>query len=472
MAASLRTRLLWSYGLLVAVLLVLFSLGALLSLLGNPLVYENAADQLRTAQRIAVSRPGLSSSLSMDRTTARVQQMEALLKVRVVLVDAGGEQLADSQAGGNPPLVTPAARVNQMSRRNEIAFLHDASNRFWLGLVQPLDDQMLLLLAVRRPRLAFLQFFTSELIRPLIFTGLIGLALSLLISLALAGWISAPLQLISAAADDAAAGRYRPISPEGPVEVHRLAESFNHMVRRVQAAQQSQRDLVANVSHELKTPLTSIRGFTQAILDDVAKTPAEVHQAAEVILNESSRMSRLVQDLLSLSRLEAGTAELRREPVNISALVRAAVEKFRPHAVMAGLDLSADAPDLPWLAGDEDRLAQVLANLLDNAIKFTPGGGRVQVSARPVESGVQIRVSDTGLGIRPADRERIFERFFQAGGSRTGSGLGLAITHQIVMAHGGAIRVEENLPQGSVFIVDLPAAKSGQTTGQGFNEFS
>ncbi len=456
MAASLRTRLLASYGLLVALLLFLFSLGALWSLLSNPLVYENAAQKLRSAQRVITTRSELISPYSAWDYDAQVQRAAKILEVRVVVLQPDGTQIADSLGAGSPPIKISAVRANLLKQRNEITFLRDASKRLWLVLVQPLDDGSLLLMAVRRPRLDIWQFFKSEFMRPVITVGLIGLGLALLLALGLSRWISQPLKRIGAAADEVAAGRYHPIEPQGPAEVRRLAESFNHMVRRVQEAQQSQRDLAANVSHELKTPLTSIRGFTQAILDGVTETPEEVHRAAEVIFSEANRMSRLVQGLLSLARLEAGTADLRRAPVDIGALLLGTAARFSPQVAQAGIQFSSDVPELPWLTGDEDRLAEVVSNLLDNAIKFTPPGGSVQLSARAVGGGVQIRVADSGPGIPLAERERVFERFYKSERSQGGSGLGLAITRQIVLAHSGSIRVEESTPQGCVFCVELP----------------
>ena len=455
MAASLRTRLLLSYGLLIAVLMCLFSLGSLAGLLRNPLVYESTAQQLRTAQRAINSHADLLAALSSAPDAARVKQAAGLLNVRVVLAGADGTVLADSQSGV-AALRTQPVRLRLLAQRNEIAFLGDDANRLWLVLVQAIGEGPYLVLAVSRPRLVIFELFNNEFLRPVILTGLTGLGLAVLIALGMAQWISAPLRRIGRAADAMAAGQYTPIPLEGPTEVRHLAASFNHMVQRMQDALQSQRDLVANVSHELKTPLTSIQGFTQAILDGVAQTPQEVRQAAEVIFNESNRMSRLVQDLVTLARLEAETEDLARAPLDITALVGGVVEKFRPQAAQAGVQLDLEAPDLPRLVGDGDRLVQVFSNLVDNAIKYTPAGGAVRVCVQAHGKGVEVRVADTGVGIRPAERERIFQRFYRADHSRPGMGLGLAITRQIVLAHGGKIHVEENLPHGSVFVVELP----------------
>ena len=456
MNTSLRTRLLISYGLLVALLLLLFSLGTFWSLLSNPLAYESAAQQLRSAQRVLTARGSLLSPSSAGDVQAQVQRTAEVLQVRVILLQPAGTQLADSQAAGSPPIIAPALRVHNLKQRNEIALLRDRSKRLWLALVQPLDDGSLVMLAVRRPRLGAWQFFRSELMRPALITGLAGLGLAALLSIFLARSISSPLKRIGAAADDVAAGNFHAIQPQGPAEVRRLAGSFNHMLRRVQDAQQSQRDLAANVSHELKTPLTSIRGFAQAIQDGLISSPEDSRKAAGIILGETCRMSRLVQDLLNLSRLQAGTAGLRCAPVDLAGLLRAAADKFAPQIAQAGIQFDSQVPDLPQVQGDEDRLAEVVSNLLDNAIKFTPPGGSVRLSAGAAGGRVIISVMDTGPGIPPGERERVFERFYRSGGAQAGSGLGLAITRQIVLAHGGNIDVQENSPQGCIFRVLLP----------------
>ena len=458
MSTSLRTRMLLSYGLLIVVLMFQFSAGLLASLSRNPLLYESSAQQLRSAQRMVNTHAELLASISATPDADLMEQAVRLLNTRVVFVREDGTIVADSQRDSADRLRTQPVRLKLLAQRNEIAFLRDDSNHLWLVLVQSIDAQSYLLLAVSRPQLLILELFTNEFLRPVVLTGLIGLVLALLIALGLAQWISSPLKRIGLAADSVAAGRYKPITPTGPEEVRLLANSFNRMTQRVQDAIQSQRDLVANVSHELKTPLTSIQGFTQSILDGVSQTPEEIYQAAETIFNESNRMNRLVQDLVILARLETEMADLHKSPVDISALVRGVTEKFRPQTIQAGVQLNLDVPDLNWLLGDEDRLVQVITNLVDNAIKYTPSGGVVGISARPRGNNIEIRIADTGQGIDPVERERIFQRFYRADGSQPGTGLGLTITRQIVQSHGGTIRVEDNSPRGSVFIVELPCS--------------
>jgi signal transduction histidine kinase len=282
-------------------------------------------------------------------------------------------------------------------------------------------------------------------------------------------WISNPLRKISAAAGSVAAGEAHPIPLEGPTEVKQLAGAFNEMAVRVQTGLQSQRDFVANVSHELKTPLTSIQGFAQAILDGTASTPEALQQAAGVISDEAGRMNRLVLDLLTLARLEGGTANLKRIPLDLAAILAGAAERLTPQAKAAQVTLQVEIQPLPELTGDEDRLAQVFTNLLDNAIKYTGVGGAVRLSAARLEDQVEVSVADNGPGLAPEDQARIFERFYQAdksradksrrGGAGRGVGLGLAIAREIVAAHGGTIQVVSAPGKGSNFVVRLPIAR-------------
>ena len=181
-----------------------------------------------------------------------------------------------------------------------------------------------------------------------------------------------------------------------------------------------------------------------------------------MILSEANRMHRMVQDLLVLARLDAGTADLRREEVPLPGLLNGVVTRFNPQAAQAKVALRGEIPEvLPLILGDGDRLAQVFGNLVDNALKFTRAGGSVTLQARQAASQVEVIVSDSGVGISPDDQGRIFERFYQTDKSRQrdsgrGVGLGLSIALQIVQAHGGSLTVDSLPGRGSNFIVRLP----------------
>jgi signal transduction histidine kinase len=214
----------------------------------------------------------------------------------------------------------------------------------------------------------------------------------------------------------------------------------------------------------LKTPLTSIQGFAQAILDDTADTPEARQQAAQIIYDEAGRMHRMALDLLDLARLEAGTADLKMSPVDVDVLLLNIVEKFRRMAQTTGVNLQVRVPEkLPVLIGDGDRLAQVFTNLVDNALKFTPANGSVTLQAVKVGTEMEISITDTGIGIPKEALPRLFDRFYQvdpsrAGGERHGAGLGLAIVQEIIQAHGGKISVRSEVGRGTTFVIHLPLA--------------
>jgi signal transduction histidine kinase len=285
----------------------------------------------------------------------------------------------------------------------------------------------------------------------------IGLLFGAVAAALVARSIAKPIQHVSEAARAISAGDYsQRVKVDSPFEVKQLADDFNHMVERVKSAQQTERDFVANVSHELKTPLTSIQGFAQAIRDGDA---SDTQHAASIIFDESTRLQRLVNTLLDSARIESGAAQMSKNSLDINDVASACVTKLQPRAQEAGLTLSAQlAGGLPKIVGDGDRLAQVLTNLIDNAIKHTERG-KVTVETKAVKNGVEIGVSDTGGGIPPDDLPHIFDRFYQADKSRSGgkgSGLGLAICKQIVDAHGGKIDAQSVMGLGTRVAVWLP----------------
>ena len=228
--------------------------------------------------------------------------------------------------------------------------------------------------------------------------------------------------------------------------------------RQVRSTQQSQRDFLANVSHDLKTPLTSIQGYSQAIIDGAVREPAA---AAEVIYSEADRLSRMVTDLTDLARLQSGRVSLHLDRVDIAALTEALAQRIEVVAKKKNVALRVNSPGSIVVAADGDRMAQVITNLLSNAVKFTPENGHVNVSLRGLDNGVEVAVHDSGIGIPQNELTRVFERFYQvdkARGPKRGTGLGLAIAKEIVTAHGGRIRAESvGEGHGSTFVVWLPA---------------
>lgn len=296
--------------------------------------------------------------------------------------------------------------------------------------------------------------------------GAIALLLSVIVAALLARSIARPIAEITQASERMALGQYdQHIAERGSDEVANLAATFNRMAREVARSHRTLKDFLVNVSHELRTPLTSVQGFSQAMVDGTIQTPEEYADAGRIIEDESSRMRRLVDDLLELSRLESGQVTMSRGPVDFGGLLTAAVRRAARWADEKGVTLATDLAALPALQGDEIRLEQVVTNLLENAVKHTPAGGRIDVRSRAAvatgSSGtprVILEVRNTGSYIPPEDLPRVWERFYQLDRSRAGagSGLGLAIVAETVQAHLGSASVESDPSTGTTFTVVLP----------------
>jgi two-component system phosphate regulon sensor histidine kinase PhoR len=223
-------------------------------------------------------------------------------------------------------------------------------------------------------------------------------------------------------------------------------------------------EFVANVSHELRTPLTAIQGYLETLLSGALEEPQNARRFLEIVLRHSERLGRLLDDLTDLSNIELGKVTLRRETVDLDEVVASVVAIIAPRAARSRVSVTAAIPArLPAVTADRDRLAQILINLVDNAVKYTPEGGTVTVTAGPAADGlVEVAVTDTGIGIPAADLPRITERFYRVDKARSrelgGTGLGLAIVKHLVLAHGGELRIESREGQGTTVRFTLPVA--------------
>ncbi|HME94231.1 MAG TPA: ATP-binding protein [Methylomirabilota bacterium] len=235
-----------------------------------------------------------------------------------------------------------------------------------------------------------------------------------------------------------------------------------HDVTALRQLERVRTEFVANVSHELRTPLTAIQGYLETLLSGALEERENARRFLEIALRHSERLGRLLNDLTDLSNIELGKVALRREPVRVDEVVASVVGIIAPRAARAKVDVTSHVPpDLPQVPADRDRLAQILINLVDNAVKYTPEGGSVTVTARRVaESTIETAVTDTGIGIPPADLPRITERFYRVDRARSrelgGTGLGLAIVKHLVMAHGGQLGIESEQERGTSVRFTLP----------------
>lgn len=456
MFSSLRSRLWLSYAFIIVTALGVVAMILFVYLIRNPILYRQTLERLRAVQAVVMERENVTQSQPISVVAEKASRT---FNVRVLLFSQDKQLILDTYAESEVPLPFPKQRI---LNRSTTPLARDENGANWLYSLEKLPDGNILMVASPRPRISILNIFNDEFLPIILQGGLIALLLSLVVAFFFARWIADPLQKVVLAARSLPSDEIKPVETSGPHEVQELTRAFNAMIARMQAGQKSQREFVANVSHELKTPLTSVQGFAQAILDGTADSNESRQQAAQVIYTESGRMHRMVLDLLDLARLDAGTADITMAPVNMSALLNAVAEKFSPQLQRAGVSIEVNVPsNLPAVPADGDRMAQVFTNLVDNALKFTPRAGLISLRASVENNEMLISVTDTGAGIAEAGQAQIFERFYQAdparrGGEKHGAGLGLAIAHEIVQAQGGRISVRSKLGEGTSFDVFLP----------------
>ncbi len=487
MFGSLRSKLIASYAFVIFLSLVLAGTGFtfLLRYYQTQLRLNYLADislpltaELWWYERRGVSQADINQSLQDQ--AARLSQLDLRLLLvdsrRMITFDTGGSLVGQS-------LPDPSDQRQRSGVPIEWGVLNPPDGKpltFMVVHLRPDRDTARLgrdNLVVAVPE----QTVTSawlQLAPGLTGAAILAMIISVAVALVLARSIAGPLAQVTKASEQMAKGDFEQFIPvSGTDEIAQLATSFNTMAREVGQMNRTMRDLLANVSHDLRTPLTSIEGFAQAMIDGTIKTHEEFVDAARIIGDEAERMHRLVEDLLYLSKIESGQIRIERKNLDIPALLAACVRQVQPQAAHAGLSVELDALPVPPVLADSHRLQQVFVNLLDNAVKHTPAGGKVHVRAysepapvRTFEHGrgkpkqsppwVAVEVHNTGSHIPPEHVDRIFERFYRVDRSRKddGSGLGLAIVREIVQAHNGRVTVKSDAQTGTTFTVLLPSA--------------
>jgi len=251
-----------------------------------------------------------------------------------------------------------------------------------------------------------------------------------------------------------------PITGRGD-EIDRLSGIFNHMLERIQSLITAMKDVTDNIAHDIKSPITRMRGLAEVTLT-IERSLDEYQTMAANTVEECDRLLGMINTMLEISKTEAGVETLSLSEVDVSALIADASDLFYPLAEDNGLYVETNTPSQCLLPCDRSKLQRVIANLLDNAIKYTPPGGKIIISAEEVDKKVIISVHDTGIGISPEEIPHIFDRFFRADKSRSvpGAGLGLSLVQAIVRRHGGQIKVSSSPGVGSTFTVVLPQTRT------------
>jgi signal transduction histidine kinase len=448
-----------------------------LFLAGLTTVYLLRQQQEQTArERVGrLAEPIARHAAFLQASGARPEEVEAALReeydVRVLLIDRDDSMVVsdtgDSLRGTRISDIDPSAQARPESRFN-VRRHKEGSDNLYLFTTPTVTIRLpgigtffppyQTVLAVEQ---SDLQQAWRDLLPRLFMAG----GVALLGSVFAAGWlarsITRPLRQITSASEEMARGRYDQQIPEyGGEEVARLSKAFNEMARQVGHSNRTLRDFLANVSHELKTPLTSIQGFSQAMVDGALHEPRDYADAGRIINEEALRMRGLVDDLLYLSQVEVGQVSMQFERLKPDEVLVATRERFAGRAGNADVRLTVESSATPEIEADARRIEQAVANIVDNAVRHTPAGGRVTLRASADNGHVQFTVHNTGSVIPPEALPRLFDRFFQVDPARAradgNTGLGLAITREIVEAHKGQIDVRSSEAQGTEFVITLP----------------
>lgn len=370
---------------------------------------------------------------------------------RLLLLDRKRNPVFDSAAQTEGPAdttvvvpVTLRAAGGETVPTGEITLDGERYFAAALGLNINRDPLRATALVLARPQSAIAAAATEDLLPRLLLAAGVSLLAALALALLISRALTRPLSELAAASEDIAEGHYsRRVSIEGKDEIGVTGHAFNRMAAAVESARAAQREFLANVSHELKTPLTSLIGFSQALVDGSLPDAASQRRAATIIHEESERVLRMSQELLDLARVEGGHISFHSQAVDLGALLQQEIEIVRHRADERGLRLElALQPSLPPATADPERLHQVLDNLLDNAVKYAPRDSSVAVTATAEADQIEVVVSNP-VGEHRPDPDRMFERFYRADPSRAaaagGVGLGLAISQELATAMGGRL---------------------------------
>ena len=456
---TLASRLFLTYLAVVAVGLIV----ATVTVAGLLLRYEDDQTRLRleelSAPFLTAIQTGIRQGQSPREIVDSLNEQAQAADVRLLIITPVRRVVVDSKETLlNTQLPQPAtgATLGTFTENGEQ----------WIFVRQQLRQASvgaggLGFIVVARPRVVFADTIRA-LLPSLLISGGVAVAFALVVAALLARTITRPLRDLAEGARSFASGDYTArVTATGPSELAEMSTAFNEMAAEIERSRAAERSFLADISHELRTPLTSIQGFAQAIVEGEARGEA-TKSAAEVIHREARRLVRLVEGLLQVARLSAGTEKMAREEIAPARLIESAVAAMDVQAHDAGVRLEvADASGLPMIHGDPDKLAQLFLNLLDNAVKHSPRGATVRVRGERADGTVIVRVRDEGSGLPEGAQVRLFQRFYRGENAvRNGAGLGLAIAQAIAQAHGGNVSTQNLAGGGAEFAVRLPIARS------------
>ena len=452
--ASLQFRLVVSFALVLALTLagVSFYIGR---------VADREAGRLERDVEVArhLRIQEIVTKVYFSRFNSRALQMAlenagSFYGWRLILNDPQGRMLADSHFTRDLPELDPSPSL----RRINIVASGRPAATLWIEMDRSFPQRIAPEPGPRR--------IVDDLNRSLVWAGLAGGLIGLIVLSALSQSVLSPVRALGRAARRLGAGdlEHRVERP-GLDEIGDLSRTFNAMAEGLETAEQRRRALVADVAHELRTPLSNIQGYLEAVKDGVVEADEET---IDTIYGQARQLSRLVEDLRVLALAESGALRLELAEMSVGELLRQSADAFLPRAATRGLSFDVEIDDsAPTVMADRARIQQVVGNLIDNAITHSPEGGTVTLTCEHSdEGGVRVTVADSGPGIPSDEAEMVFERFYRVDPSRSratgGAGLGLTIARQMIEAHGGHIRLARAEGEGSRFIFELPGSEDNQ----------
>ena len=453
---SIRFRLITGFVLVLTLALVSVSLYVGVAAQEETERFQGDFDKLQADRLERLVSQFYSSRRNFAGLQTVIEQAGSLYGRRIQLRDLEGRLVADSHERFGVARSLPERHrqiLPVLSRGNEIGSL----------LIVPSDIPEV----APNPAVSRLAASVNQ---SLLWAGLAAGAGGILLISIVSRRILAPIGVLTTAAQRLGRGDLSQRVPTSTRdEFGQLGRTFNSMAEGLESAEQQRRRLVADVAHELRTPLSNIRGYLEAVQDGLLQADKAT---IDIIYQQVLHLTRLVEDLRLLALAEAGALSMDLSPDSLEDVLRKAVEAIRPRAEAGGLTLSIQfSSELPLVPLDRTRIAQLMGNLLENAISHTPQGGSVTVSAERIGDVARVTVADTGEGISADDLPQVFERFYRVDPSRArttgGAGLGLTIVKQLVEAHGGVIRAESTQGKGSRFIFDLPLASPSQASQAG-----
>jgi signal transduction histidine kinase len=460
MRISFRLKLILSQILPILILLPLFGFYLI------PTLRTFYVNQLREhmTQTGALLTDTLQTDPALAEDTGRLQalldRVETQTPARIQIIDHNGRILASTEPTDAPLIGTisqdnavksaVAGKASSETSKNDVATVAipvtSAGNIGAIRLSLQISDVDAIFKNLDR----------------LVITGILVLTfLSLVIAYLLGSTISRSFRQLTSEVKSIAEGDYsRHLDVKGNIEISDLARFFNEMVDRLAEQRATRQGLLNDIAHELRRPISAIRAAIQVVQGALAEIPEPINHLLDALQGEMDRLGRLTERLSFVARDESMPVLSERVPIDISATVNRTVSLFEPEAQRLGIRLIFEVPDtLPLVKADEDALVEVFTNLIENALKFTPSGGQVSVSAGKTQDRIWIRVDDTGMGLTEEEQKRLFTRFYRGDQTRLrphGIGLGLAITHELIQAHGGTIRVSSEPDHGTTFLIELP----------------